>query len=139
MAVSPTWGPRTDVPTYDYVCRSCDHRFEEFQSITADPLGKCPECGKRKLERLIGAGAGFLFKGSGFYETDYRSETYKSDAARDSESSEKGAGEAEGAESSPKAGKKARPERDVGMAKQDGDRKGGSEPAKPSRSTRKRR
>ena len=65
------------MPTYDYECPDCEHAFEEFQSITAKPLRKCPECGKRRLRRLIGAGAGVIFKGSGFYETDYRSEGYK--------------------------------------------------------------
>ena len=65
------------MPTYDYECPDCEHAFEEFQSITAKPLRKCPECGKRRLRRLIGAGAGVIFKGSGFYQTDYRSEGYK--------------------------------------------------------------
>ena len=68
------------MPTYDYECRECEHLFEEFQSITAKPLRRCPECGKNKLRRLIGAGAGVIFKGSGFYETDYRSEGYKNSA-----------------------------------------------------------
>jgi putative FmdB family regulatory protein len=60
------------MPTYDYQCNDCNHTFEAFQSITADPLAKCPQCGQRALERLISAGAGIIFKGSGFYETDYR-------------------------------------------------------------------
>jgi putative FmdB family regulatory protein len=59
------------MPTYDYRCSACRHEFEAFQSITARRLRKCPECGQRALERLIGAGAGVLFKGSGFYQTDY--------------------------------------------------------------------
>jgi len=65
------------MPTYDYICESCGCEFEQFQSITAKPLRKCPKCGKRELKRLIGAGAGVIFKGSGFYQTDYRSEGYK--------------------------------------------------------------
>lgn len=65
------------MPTYDYQCAACNHTFEEFQSITAKPLRKCPGCGKNQLKRLIGTGAGIIFKGSGFYETDYRSESYK--------------------------------------------------------------
>ena len=60
------------MPTYDYLCSACGHRFEEFQSMSAKPLKKCPECSERKLERLIGAGAGVIFKGSGFYQTDYK-------------------------------------------------------------------
>ena len=65
------------MPTYEYLCESCKWRFERFQSITAKPLRACPKCGKRKVKRLIGAGAGVIFKGSGFYQTDYRSEGYK--------------------------------------------------------------
>ena len=65
------------MPTYDYKCDNCDHTMEVFQSITASPKKKCPECGKLKLKRLLGTGAGLIFKGSGFYETDYRSDSYK--------------------------------------------------------------
>ncbi|MCL2118647.1 MAG: zinc ribbon domain-containing protein [Planctomycetaceae bacterium] len=65
------------MPTYDYVCDVCGHKFEEFQYIKEEPLRKCPECQKMKLRRLIGAGAAIVFKGSGFYQTDYRSESYK--------------------------------------------------------------
>ena len=75
------------MPHYDYVCDACDHRFEEFQRITAKPLRKCPECGKLKLRRLIGPGAAIIFKGSGFYQTDYRSESYKKAAAAQSNGS----------------------------------------------------
>ncbi|MFY9343952.1 MAG: zinc ribbon domain-containing protein [Planctomycetota bacterium] len=71
------------MPTYDYACSACGHRFEEFQSIAADPLVKCPACKKKKLERLIGPGAGVIFKGSGFYQTDYRGGSYASDAKKD--------------------------------------------------------
>ena len=77
------------MPTYDYVCNNCDHKFEEFQSITANPLKKCPSCKRMKLNRLIGTGAGVIFKGSGFYETDYRSNSYKDAAKQDSESAKK--------------------------------------------------
>jgi putative FmdB family regulatory protein len=80
------------MPTYDYLCGACEHKFEEFQSITAPSLKKCPVCGKLKLKRLIGTGAGIIFKGSGFYETDYRSENYKKAAKADSEGSSGGAG-----------------------------------------------
>lgn len=60
------------MPTYEYECRDCGHRFEEFQSIKADPLTTCPECKTDSLRRLPGAGAGLIFKGSGFYITDYK-------------------------------------------------------------------
>ncbi len=91
------------MPTYDYHCDACDHRFEEFQSITADPLRVCPSCRSRKLRRLISAGAGVLFRGSGFYETDYRSESYKKAAEADkkpAQADKKHAGEAGPKESS---------------------------------------
>jgi putative FmdB family regulatory protein len=65
------------MPTYDYVCDACDHKFELFQSITEPVKKKCPECKKPKLRRLFGTGAALMFKGSGFYKTDYRSEGYK--------------------------------------------------------------
>lgn len=65
------------MPTYDYECQACGHHFELFQSMTARVKRKCPKCGKRSLQRLIGPGAGFIFKGHGFYTTDYRSESYK--------------------------------------------------------------
>ncbi len=71
------------MPTYDYRCEACEHEFEEFQSIKDDPLKDCPECGKPKLRRLLGTGAAIVFKGSGFYQTDYRSESYKKRAAED--------------------------------------------------------
>ena len=69
------------MPTYDYLCDDCGHKFELFQSITDSLKKKCPECGKLKLRRLFGTGAAVVFKGSGFYETDYRSESYKKGAA----------------------------------------------------------
>ncbi|OHB67951.1 MAG: hypothetical protein A2Y76_01140 [Planctomycetes bacterium RBG_13_60_9] len=71
------------MPTYAYVCGRCSHKFDAFQNITAKPLRKCPECGKTALKRLIGTGAGIIFKGSGFYCTDYRSDGYKTAAKAD--------------------------------------------------------
>lgn len=68
------------MPTYEYHCDACEHGFDEFQSITERPLKKCPKCGKQKLRRVFGTGAAVLFKGSGFYQTDYRSESYKAAA-----------------------------------------------------------
>lgn len=65
------------MPTYEYICESCGYKFEQFQSITAKSIRKCPKCGRASARRLIGVGAGVIFKGSGFYQTDYRSESYK--------------------------------------------------------------
>ena len=69
------------VPTYEYECESCGHRFEVYQSIKDPPLAQCERCGG-KLKRLIGGGGGFLFRGSGFYSTDYRSASYRKDRRR---------------------------------------------------------
>jgi len=77
------------MPTYDYECDACGHEFELFQSISEPVKRKCPECGKLKLRRLFGTGAAVVFKGSGFYETDYRSESYKKGAEKEKKSREK--------------------------------------------------
>ena len=89
------------MPTYDYRCDACEHQWELFQSIKAEPEKKCPACKKKKARRLIGAGAGLIFKGTGFYLTDYRSKSYK-DAAK----ADKSAGEA----ASSKSDSTAKPE-----------------------------
>ena len=60
------------MPTYEYVCRACGHEFEKFQKMTEDPITTCPVCGEEKVERLISSGGGIVFKGPGFYATDYR-------------------------------------------------------------------
>src|SRR5262245_31664261 len=73
------------MPTYEYQCDACSHNFDEFQSFSDAPLKKCPKCGKPKLRRVFGTGAGIIFKGSGFYQTDYRSESYKAGAKADQE------------------------------------------------------
>jgi putative FmdB family regulatory protein len=75
------------MPTYDYHCDACEHEFELFQSIKEDAKKKCPECGKSKLRRLFGTGAAIMFKGSGFYITDYRSDSYTKAAKADSQGS----------------------------------------------------
>ena len=75
------------MPTYEYACTACEYEFEAFHSITADPIRLCPECGEQKVERLISGGAGLIFKGSGFYITDYRSDGYKEAAKKDKEAS----------------------------------------------------
>lgn len=74
------------MPTYDYECKACKNTWDEFQPMSAKPTKKCPKCGKLKANRKIGAGAGIIFKGSGFYQTDYRSDSYKKSAESDSKS-----------------------------------------------------
>jgi putative FmdB family regulatory protein len=92
------------MPTYDYSCDACNHAFEIFESITAEPQKKCPKCKKQKLRRLFGAGAGLVFKGSGFYQTDYRSDSYKKAASADKPASDSSSS---GSSSSGDSGKKA--------------------------------
>lgn len=76
------------MPTYDYECDACGHTYELFQRITEDPVKKCPECKKNKARRLFGTGAAIVFKGSGFYETDYRSDSYKKGEKAEKKSTE---------------------------------------------------
>src|SRR3954454_13831801 len=87
------------MPTYEYQCTACGHAFEKFQSIKSAPIKKCPNCGKSKAKRLIGMGAGLLFKGSGFYITDYRGEAYNKAAKADAPQS--GGGESSGGDAKP--------------------------------------
>jgi putative FmdB family regulatory protein len=102
------------MPTYEYKCSACGHAFERFHSMSAAPVKKCPECGKSKVKRLLGTGAGLIFKGSGFYITDYRSDAYqqaaKSDApaAGGSDSKSEGAKTESPADAKPAAGEKAK-------------------------------
>jgi putative FmdB family regulatory protein len=91
------------MPTYEYQCGECGHEFEAFQSITAGSLRKCPECGKLKLRRLIGTGGAVIFKGSGFWQTDYRSESYKSGAAKEKKASEGSSDKSKKSDSSSKS------------------------------------
>ena len=77
------------MPTYDYECPKCGYEFEEFQGINDDPIRVCPECRSRRVKRKIGTGAGIIFKGSGFYETDYRSDGYKKAAKAEKGQAEK--------------------------------------------------
>ncbi len=86
------------MPTYEYKCLDCGIQFERFQGITEDPIQECPEC-SGQTKRLIGAGAGLIFKGSGFYITDYRSEGYKESAKKDKESSSSSDGESKSGDS----------------------------------------
>ncbi len=78
------------MPTYDYECDACGHEFELFQGINDPVQRKCPKCGKLKLRRLFGTGAAVVFKGSGFYQTDYRSDSYKKAAEKEKKGSESG-------------------------------------------------
>jgi len=91
------------MPTYDYTCDACEHKWDEYQSIKAAPTKTCPECGKKKARRLISAGGGFLFKGSGFYITDYRSDSYKKSAAADTKPSSGGESKSESTRSEAKS------------------------------------
>ncbi|MCA9174404.1 MAG: zinc ribbon domain-containing protein [Planctomycetales bacterium] len=106
------------MPTYDYECDACGHTFELFQGINDPVKKKCPECGKLKLRRLFGTGAAIVFKGSGFYETDYRSDSYKKGAA-----AEKKAGESDSSGSKSESKSEAKPEKspkpDKGSKKSD--------------------
>jgi putative FmdB family regulatory protein len=100
------------MPTYEYKCDACGYQFERFQSITADPIKRCPECGKAKVKRLIGTGAGLIFKGSGFYITDYRDKSYtekaKSESGASSSSSD-GKSDAKPAETSSASAGESKP------------------------------
>lgn len=136
------------MPTYEYACRACGHEFEVFHSIMADPISVCPKCRKKKVERMIGTGGAVIFKGGGFYETDYRSESYKagadadSKAAKPSESSASAASETKAAstgaeaakrEVSAKEGAAGKPSRDAASgsgADAKGSGQKGSEPPK---------
>ena len=92
------------MPTYEYKCSACGHAFEQFQSMTAAPVKRCPHCGKAKVKRLLGTGAGIIFKGSGFYITDYRDASYKEKAKADSGPAAGGDAKSDGhAESKPAA------------------------------------
>lgn len=91
------------MPTYDYQCKGCGHQWELFQSITAKPVRKCPECGKLRAKRVIGPGAGIIFKGSGFYQTDYRSPSYRKAAEADKQAAESGGSKSDGKSDKPAA------------------------------------
>lgn len=107
------------MPTYEYRCKGCGHELEIFQPITAKPKRKCPECEKNALERLISGGGAVLFKGSGFYETDYRSSDYKKKAEADKKSAEP----------------KTESSKSEGKSDSQGPKAGESKPAKPEKKT----
>jgi putative FmdB family regulatory protein len=120
------------MPTYEYACEACGHKFEEFQSITAKPIAKCPECGKKKVKRLISAGAGFIFKGSGFYITDYRDESYKNAAKGDAAPAK-----AEGGEGAKSEGKSETPAKSAAAKTEAAPAKAESKPAAKAESKSK--
>jgi putative FmdB family regulatory protein len=95
------------MPTYDYECEACGHSLEVFQGINDPVLKKCPECGKNKLKRLFGTGAAIVFKGSGFYQTDYRSEGYKKAAEAESKSQSTAKGDKKGSDAKKSEAKKS--------------------------------
>jgi len=88
------------MPTYEYECDACHEHHEAFQSMSEAPLKKCPHCGKKKLRRLIGAGAGLIFKGSGFYTTDYRSKEYTDKAKSERSGSSSSGSDSKGSKES---------------------------------------
>jgi len=111
------------MPTYEYECGACGATFERFQTITSKPIRTCPECHRSKVRRLISAGGGFLFRGSGFYITDYRSSDYQAKAKAESGSAPSGGEKPSGAEKpsgteKPKASAKDSPKK--GAAHKDG-------------------
>ncbi|ADB17693.1 regulatory protein, FmdB family [Pirellula staleyi DSM 6068] len=108
------------MPTYDYECSACGHKFEEFQSISAELLTKCPKCKKKKLVRLFGAGAAVMFKGSGFYTTDYRSESYKSAAASDKSSASSSESSSSSSEAKPAPKAESKPAKTESAPKSSG-------------------
>lgn len=111
------------MPTYDYVCSKCGHQFELFQSIKEEPKRACPKC-KGRVKRLIGSGAGLLFKGSGFYLTDYRSEGYSKQAKEEAGAASGGDGKSSGTGGGSKEGAAKE-----GAAKEGGAKEGKTESA----------
>ena len=90
------------MPTYDYECQACGHGWELFQSMNDSPVKSCPKCKKRKAKRLMGLGAGLIFKGSGFYETDYkRAGSQKKESGGESSSSDSSSSDSKGTEKKP--------------------------------------
>ena len=104
------------MPTYDYECGACSHQFELFQMITAKPVKKCPSCGKLKAKRLIGAGGTIIFKGSGFYQTDYRSEGYKKAAKAEADAMSGGDKKKDKSDKSDKSAKTDKPDKTKGSS-----------------------
>lgn len=126
------------MPTYDYRCTACEHTFELFQSMKDAVKRKCPACGKNALERLIGTGAAVIFKGSGFYQTDYRSKSYNEAAKKDnSAASSAEQGSSGGGTSSDKSADKAPAKPDTASKPAEGPKATDTaKPAKPAKSAK---
>ena len=114
------------MPTYEYKCTKCNHQFEAVQKMTDSPLARCPEC-RCKIKRLIGAGAGVIFKGSGFYTTDYRSDSYKKGAESEKKSSDGDSASSDGGKSSGDS----KPKKDSGASSSDGSNSSGKKKPTP--------
>jgi putative FmdB family regulatory protein len=125
------------MPTYEYECEACGHKFEKFQSIKAAPIRKCPECGKSKVRRLIGTGAGLLFKGSGFYITDYRADAYNKAAKADAPPSADTAAKPATGEAAPATSKPAETKSESTPAAKPAAPAPAPSPKKESKSTKK--
>lgn len=97
------------MPTYDYRCDACGHEFEKFQKMSEGPSRKCPECGAYRLKRLLGTGSGIIFRGSGFYETDYKRKSGSNGKAGTSSSSSSSSSASGSSESTAKPEKKESP------------------------------
>jgi putative FmdB family regulatory protein len=120
------------VPTYDYVCDACGFEFEHFQSMTDARLSKCPKCGKKKLVRKVGSGGGVIFKGSGFYETDYkRAATKSAEASKPAEAKSSDAGASEDSS----AATKSAPDASSNSSKASNPSKSSSKSSKPAPGT----
>lgn len=117
------------MPTYDYVCDACGHKFELFQPMSEAVKKKCPQCKKSKLRRLFGTGMAVVFKGSGFYQTDYRSDAYKKEASADKSAGEAKSGESKSSEtkSSESKSSESKPSGSKPDQKSGGGRSGGGE------------
>ena len=104
------------MPTYDYQCGACNHQWELFQSMNDSPVKSCPKCKKRKAKRLLGLGAGLIFKGTGFYETDYKKKSGGEKAESSSESKSSGSGSSDKSSSSNETKKEAKPKKEKAKA-----------------------
>lgn len=129
------------MPTYEYVCRECGHTFEELQSMKEDPLVRCPSCGKDALARIMGGGSGLIFKGSGFYLTDYKKSNTSPSSSRESKADRSGkSGKDENSGKDEKSSQDAKPGKDPTSAKEEpksGPAKGGTK-SPPAGSTDKK-